>query len=153
MMKAITIAVLVLIGCLSVNPALAEPAKAPSQSDSVADTVIKLEHDWTNAMLAGDTDKVSRALADDFVEIGSAGKIITKAGFLDHTRSGKHKLTAVEFGPEDVSVWGNVAVLQGSATETWLTDGQTSTTRIAYMDVYVKRGEKWLLVRAHAKTL
>jgi len=104
-------------------------------------------------MIAGDVDKVSRALADDFVEIGGAGKIITKAGFLNHTRSDKQKLTAVEFGPEDVSVWGDVAVLQGSATETWLSDGQTSTIRIAYMDVYVKRGDKWLMVRAHAKRL
>jgi hypothetical protein len=152
-MRTLTRTVLVLVGCLSANPALAQQTKALSQSSSVAETVKQLEHDWTNAMITGDIDKVSRALADDFVEIGSAGKIITKAGFLDHTRSDEQKLTAVEFGPEDVRVWGHVAVLRGSATETWLTDGQTSTTRIAYMDVYVKRGDEWLMVRAHAKRL
>jgi|SRR5215468_1286606 len=152
-MKALTRTVLVLVGSLSAHPALAQPAKALSQSDSVADTIKQLEHDWTNAMIAGDVDKVSRAVADDFVEIGSAGKIMTKAGFLDHTRSDKQKLTAVEFGPEDVTVWGPVAVLRGTATETWLTDGQTRITRIAYLDVYVKRGDRWLLVRAHAKAL
>jgi ketosteroid isomerase-like protein len=152
-MKALTKAVLVLIGGSFAHPALAQPGKAPTPSDNVADTVMKLEHEWTNAMIAGDVDTVSRAVADDFVEIGGAGKILTKAAFLGHTSSGKVKLTAVEFGPEDVSVWGDVAVLQGSATETWLTDGRTSTTRIAYMDVYVKRGDRWLLVRAHAKKI
>ncbi len=152
-MRALTKTVLVLIGWLSVHPVLAEPAKAAAQNELVADTIKKLEREWTNAMMAGDLDKVSRALADDFVEIGGGGKIITKADFLVHTRSGNHALTSVEFGPEDVSVWGDVAVLQGSATETWLTDGQTSITRIAYMDVYVKRGDRWLLVRAHAKKI
>jgi len=152
-MRTLTKTVLVLVGCLSANPALAQQATAPSQSSSVAETVKQLEHDWTNAMITGDIDRVSRALADDFVEIGGAGKIITKAGFLNHTRSDKQALIAVEFGPEDVRVSGNVAVLRGSATETWLTDGQTSTTRIAYMDVYVKRGDKWLMVRAHAKRI
>lgn len=152
-MKTLTKIVLILVACSSANPALAQTAKAPSPSSSVADTVKQLERDWTNAMITGDVEKVRRALADDFVQIGSAGRTITKAGFLDHTRSDKRKLTAVEFDPEDVSVWGHVAVLRGSATETWLTDGQTSTTRIAYMDVYVKRGDDWLLVRAHAKAL
>ena len=152
-MRTFTKAILVLIGCWSVPPALAEPGKASSQTDNVADTIKQLERDWTNAMMAGDTDKVSRALADEFVEIAGGGKIITKVDFLTHTRSGKNTLTAVEFGPEDVSVWGDVAVLQGSATETWLKDGQTSVTRIAFMDVYVKRGDKWLLVRAHAKKI
>jgi|SRR5215470_2398728 len=152
-MSTLTRTVLVLVACLSANPALAQRTTAPSQSSSVADTIKQLERDWTNAMITGDIETVSRALDDDFVEIGGAGKIITKAGFLNHTRSDKQTLTAVEFGPEDVSVWGHVAVLQGSATETWLKDGQTTTTRIAYMDVYVKRGDKWLLVRAHAKAL
>lgn len=152
-MKTLTKIVLVLVGCGSANPALAQQTKVALQSSNVADTVKQLERDWTNAMIAGDTDKVSHALADDLVQIGSAGKTITKSAFLDHTRSGNRKLTAVEFGPEDVSVWGHVAVLRGSATETWLTDGQTSTTRIAYMDVYVKRGDEWLMVRAHAKSL
>jgi ketosteroid isomerase-like protein len=152
-MRALTRTVLVLGYCLSAQLAVAQPAKAPPQSDSVAETIKQLERDWTEAMINGDTDKLSRALADDFVEIGSAGKVITKAGFLNHTRSDKQRLTAVEFGPEDVSVWGHVAVLQGSATETWITDGRTTTTRIAYMDVYVKRGDEWLMVRSHAKPL
>src|SRR5262245_3604208 len=104
-MKALTKAVLVLICWLFIPPVLAQPALAPSQRDNVADTIKQLERDWTNAMIAGDIDRVSRAVADDFVEIGGAGKTITKAGFLDHTRSGNHKLTAVEFGPEDVRVW------------------------------------------------
>jgi len=47
-------------------------------------------------------------------------------------------------------VLGNVAVLQGSVTETRIVDGKPSTFRVNYMDVWVKRGDRWMVYRSHA---
>jgi ketosteroid isomerase-like protein len=153
-MKALTKTVLVLslFGCVSVDTALAQPSSASSQGASVVDTIKQLEQNWTDAMIAVDIAKVSQFVADDWIE-GYPGKAITKARFLEDFKSGKHRLDACEFGPRDVKVLGDVAVLQGSVTETRISDGQRSTIRVAYMDVWVKRGDRWVVVRSYASKL
>jgi len=144
--------VLILFGSVSFDTVLAQPPTPASQGPSVADTIKQLEQNWTDAMIAADIPKVSQFIADDWIE-GYPGKTFTKASFLDSVKSGKHKLEACEFGPRDVKVLGDVAVLQGSVTETRIADGQSNTFRVAYMDVWVKRGDRWLVVRSYASKL
>ena len=153
-MNVLTKAILVLILSGSVSPStvLAQPPSASSQDASVAETIKQREQGWTDAMIAGDIPKVSQFVADDWID-GYPGKAVTKAMFLEDVKTGAKKLETCEFGPRDVKVFGDVAVLQGSVTETRISDGQRSTIRVAYMDVWVKRGGKWLVVRSHAKKL
>jgi ketosteroid isomerase-like protein len=153
-MKAFTKMVLplILIGSVSFKTALAQPLKAAPQGQSDADTIKQLEQEWVDAMIAADIPKLSQLVADDWIE-GYPGKAATKANFLDAIKSGKKKLTACEFGPRDVQVLGNVAVLQGSVTETRIADGKSSTFRVAYMDVWVKKGDRWVVFRSHATKL
>jgi ketosteroid isomerase-like protein len=151
-MKALINMILVLVGCVSLDPALAQPPKAAQEDSSVADAVKQREHEWAEAMTAVNFDKLNQIIADDFVD-GYPGKVTTKAGFLDDVRSGKHKLESYEYGPVDVKVLGNVAVVQGSITETRITDGQPHTVHVAFMDVFAKRGENWVVVRGQAHRL
>jgi ketosteroid isomerase-like protein len=150
-MKALIKIVLVVLGCLSLHPVLAQP-KPPAEVHSVADTIHQLERDWVDAMIAGDIDKLNQIVADDWTE-GIPGKIGTKASFLADVRSGRHQLQTCTFGPSDVKVFGDVAVLQGSVTETRISDGQPSTIQVGYMDVWLKRGARWVVVRSHANKL
>jgi ketosteroid isomerase-like protein len=147
-----TVLVLVLFGSVSFDTALAQPPRPASQGSSVADTIKQLEQNWADAMIVVDIPKLSEIVADDWMG-GYPGKPATKANFLDDVKSGKHKLETCEFGPRDVQVLGNVAVLQGSVTETRIVDGQTSTVRVTYMDVWVKRGDRWVVFRSHAAKL
>ena len=151
-MKALMKTVLVLASCVLFNPVLAQPPKAASESPSVADTIKQSVRDWCDAMIADDVDKLSRIIADDWAE-GYPGKISTKSSFLSGFKSGKHTLQACEFGPMDVKVLGNVAVIQGSVTEKRLKDGQVSTVRVAFMDAFEKRGDQWVVVRSQAHKL
>ena len=161
-MKALTKTVVILVGCLILTPAvapaldpvLAQPPKAHPESSSVADTLIKIAHDWGDAEIAGNADYLNQVLADDWIEVGPSGKPLTKEPFLAWVRSGKSKggkskMTSCEHGPFDVKVLGNVAVLQGSVTETLVTeDGQSKIVHAAYMDVFVKQGDRWVVVRS-----
>lgn len=151
-MKSLIKTALILVGCLSTAPALAQAPKAPTRGPTVVDTIEQLEQEWTDAMIDVDIDKMSRIVADDWTD-GSAGKPMTKADFLGAVKSGKHKLESCEFGPRDVKVFGDVAVLQGTVTEKRIADGKLSTVRVSYMDVWVKRGDRWMVVRSHAKKL
>ena len=151
-MKALMKAILVLAGCVLFDPALAQPPKAASEAPSVPDTIKQLVRDWCDAMIVDDLDKLSRIIADDWTD-GYPGKLVTKSTFLTYVKSGKHKLQACEFGPIDVKVLGNVAVLQASLTERRVKDGQVETVRIACMDVFEKRGDRWVVVRSQAHKL
>ncbi len=149
-MKTLT-TVLVLVGSLSAH---AQPAKPAADDASVTDTLVKIAHDWGDAEIAGNADYLAQVLADDWVEVGGDGKHVTKEPFLAWVRSGKAKsghwkLVSCEHGPFDVKVLGNVAVMQGSATETLVADdGQRKVVRAAYMDVFVKQGSRWVVVRS-----
>jgi ketosteroid isomerase-like protein len=146
------ILVLILFGSVSLDTVLAQPPKPASQGASVADTIKQVEQNWADAMIAVDIPRLSQIIADDWI-IVSPTKTVTKATYLDNIKSGKNKLEVCEFGPREVMVLGNVAVLQGSVTETRIADGKSSTYRVTYMDVWVKRGDRWMVVRSHAAKL
>jgi len=146
-MNACVKMIVIVILAVAVDPARAEPAKPAA---SVADTIKQLEQTWADAMITVDMPTLSRLVADDWIS-GTPDKPVTKAGFLDSMRSGKHKLESCTFGARDVQVLGpNAAVLQGSVTETRIIDGQRATVRVSYMDVWVKRGDRWMVFRSHA---
>ena len=151
-MKAFMKTVLVLVGCMLVDPALAQPPKAAPEGPSVADTIKQSVRDWCDAMIVVDLEKISRIIADDWTD-GYPGKAATKSTLLSDVKSGKHKLEACEFGPMDVKVLGNVAVIQGSVTEKRIKDGQVGTVRVAFMDAFEKRGDRWVVVRSQAHKL
>ncbi len=140
----------VLFTCVCAGLVLADPPKEPSNGASVADTLNQLEQDFGDAIQAADIDKLNQILADDWVSLGGSGRILTKERALGDLKSGNDKLESFEIGPMDVKVLGNVAVVQGSATEKRTTRGQDWSGKTVWTDVFVKRGDKWVIVRSHA---
>lgn len=139
-----------LFAYVCVGLVFAQAPKPPAKGSSVSEAVKQLEHDWTDAMKAGDADKLSEILADDWTGLGSDGKKSTKQSYLADVKSGASKLESFEFGPMDVKVLGNVAVVQGSDTEKSTTKGKDSSGKWVWMDVFVKRADKWVAVRSQS---
>jgi ketosteroid isomerase-like protein len=152
-MKALVKTVLVLLGCLSLGPALAQVPKTPSEDSIVVNTIKQIERDWVDAIIASNVDRLDQIVADDWIDIVPSGKTVTKEGFLSYVKSERNNLESCEFGPVDVKVLGHVAVAQGSVTERRTADGQSRTARLAFMDVFVKRGDRWVVVRSRAHKL
>ena len=139
-----------LLICASVGIVYAQtmkPAAAPA-TPGVSATVKQLEHDWTDAMKAGDGDKVAAILADDWTSIGPDGAKETKTEFVAGIKSGEYKISSFEFGPMDVKIVGGVAIVQGTDTEKSVTKGKDSSGKFLWMDVFTKRGDKWVVVRS-----
>ena len=136
--------------CAGMGLVLADTPSTPSASASASDTVKQIEHDWTEATIAGDYDKISQIIADDWSGISYDGSKMTKQAFLADLKSGKDKAQSVEIGPMDVKVLGNVAIVQGSDTEKSVMNGKDTSGKWVWMDVFVKRDGKWVAVRSQA---
>ncbi len=117
---------------------------------SVSQAIMQLEHDWHDAAKAGDTDKLGRMLADDWIGIAVDGRKQTKQSLLADMKSGALNLESFELGPMDVEVIGNVAVIQGSDTEKSTNWREDTSGKWVWMDVFVKRDGKWMAIRSQS---
>jgi hypothetical protein len=138
----------VLFACVCVGLLLAFPPRAHSKEPCVADTLKQLEQDLGEALESIDADRLNQILADDWSMLGYAGKISTKQSILANLKSGRSRLKSFENGPMDVTVLDDVAVVQGISTQKSTAGGIDSSGRFMWMDVFVKRGDKWLVIRS-----
>ena len=121
-----------------------------STGQSASDTLQQLEKEWSEASQTGDTNKVNQLLAEDWVGISYDGTKFTKQALIEALKSGKMKAASVELGPMDVKVLGKVAVVQGSDDEKSTVDGKDTSGKWVWMDVFVKHGGTWVVVRSQS---
>jgi ketosteroid isomerase-like protein len=124
--------------------------KLPAPSNDPADiaAIKQIGRDMGDAMVAGDIAKLNQIYGDDWVSIGSSGKVITKEALLHDFKSFHDKLESYELGPIDVQVFGDVAMAHGGVTEKRFRDGKDVSGEFAYMDLLKKRAGKWVVVRS-----
>ena len=102
----------------------------------------QLEQDMGDAMVRVDIDKLNQIYGDDFATLASSGKTVTKQDLLRDFESFHDKLEWFEIGPMDVQVFGNVAVVHGSAVEKRSRDGKDTSGEFVWMDLLKKRAGK-----------
>jgi ketosteroid isomerase-like protein len=120
----------------------------PATDPAVVDAVKQLEQEMGDAMVRVDIDKLNQIYADDFVTVGSSGKVFTKKDLLRDFESLQDKLVSFENGPIDVQVFGDVAVAHGSVSEKRVRDGKDVSGKFVWMDLLEKRAGQWVVVRS-----
>jgi ketosteroid isomerase-like protein len=148
-MKKLAGVALLVCACVGLLLARTPASGAARQAKgmSVAQTLKQVEHDWLEAEKAADVAKLGQIIADDWVGVHNTERE-TKQSYLASVKSGSTKIESFEMGPMDVKVLGSVAVVQGSDTEKSITNGKDSSGKYVWMDVFVKRGGKWVAVRS-----
>src|SRR5689334_13367078 len=140
-MRAISVTVLLAARCGA--PLLGVAVDQPRTNANGTDFFQRLTQKWEDAVQARDLDTIAQIEADDWRSIGSGGKVWTRQMDLDAIRSATAKHVRAELSPLDVKMLSDtVAVAQGT-----LTDKNTGSG-YAYMDVWEKRGDKWVVVRS-----
>jgi ketosteroid isomerase-like protein len=134
---------LTLSGCT----AWADPPQPSSDPGSV-NAIKQLEQDMGDAMVRVDLAKLGEIYADDFVTVGSSGKVVTKKDLMTDFESSHNKLESFQNGPIDVRVFGNVAVANGSVSEKRLRGGKEVSGNYVWMDLLENRNGKWVVVRS-----
>ena len=148
MLKLKKICGALLFACICAAPVFAASSQASSADSSAVDAVKQLGKDMGAAMVARDIEKIDRIFGDDWVSVGSSGKVSTKATLLRDIKAGKKKLTWFELRPIDVQVFGDVAIAQGNVAEKRIIDGKEIYMELVYADILKRRDGRWVVVHS-----
>jgi hypothetical protein len=120
--------------------AAATPAAGPDEA-----AVLAAQRERLQAMVRGDLDALGRMLPDDLTYTHASGVADTKASLLESIKAGRLKYKAFDPGQPRVRIYGNTAVLTGTAT----VQVESATIgpapfQILFMDVYVRKADgRW----------
>jgi ketosteroid isomerase-like protein len=104
-----------------------------------AEQVLKLEDQWTEALIKADTAALDQLYTDDIVYTHTNGTVNTKAQFLDSLKAGKAKYFAVERGDVKVQAYGDTAIVTFRAVIK--VNAVTLPSRILH--VFVRQNGQW----------
>ena len=133
--------------CVCVGVALASPPQSVKDPAAVS-SIRQIEQDMGDAMVRADIARLGQIYAEDFVTVGSSGKVVTRKDILNNFESFHDKLESFENGPVSVEVFGNIAVAHGSVTEKRTRDGKDTSGDFVWMDLLEKRAGKWVVIRS-----
>jgi peptidylprolyl isomerase len=114
------------------------------QASAAESELKRVERQWLDAFLKGDTERLSRLTSDDFVSTSHDGKVSGKEQALATLKSGNMTLDAIETEDFRARIYGNTAVVTGS---TAYKKGRRVLGQVRYTQVWVKRAPgRWQTV-------
>jgi ketosteroid isomerase-like protein len=121
--------------------------KTASDTTSLQQMFIKMENEWAKADNSKDTKVLDRILADDWTYLGATG-IQTKAQHLADLKSGGGGLEFETLADIKVRVFGDTAVVNGSAEQKSSNKASDTSGHYVWTDVFVKRHGRWQAVNS-----
>jgi ketosteroid isomerase-like protein len=110
--------------------------------------VLRLEKEFSQAIVKNDAVAVGRLLADDWIIIDPDGGIIDRARFLGVMESGALTHEMMESDDARVRIYGNTAIVTALTTTKGKFSGQAFATKERATDVFVKQNGRWLCVHS-----
>lgn len=115
--------------------------------------IVKLFEDGDRALIAADVAELSRIFADDYVQYNESGRISTKQNVIDNLTSGKIRYVAMTSrGRQFRLLTENIAIVHGSEDDVVEQAGKRFPVSYVYMDVVMKRDERWQIVASQLAT-
>ncbi len=108
--------------------------------------LLKLEEEFTRAIVQNDPEAIGRFVADDWVIIGPDGRIIDKERFLGVIKSGALTHEMMESDDIRVRVYGDSAVVTALTRTKGQFMGQDFSTQERATDVFVLLDGRWQCV-------
>ena len=120
----------------------------------VEETILSIGHQIYDGIRRKDADFLSQFLADDFIQRSADGTEASKEEFLRAISEMPFELGSVKGEHERVSDFGEVAIMTGVQVAEWrLSDEEHGVSSVAFVDVFTRRDEKWLLALAFSSEL
>jgi len=121
-------------------------AAAAADMSATQQKLVDTETAWSKAFVAKDTAAISGIVADDWSGQNPSGKSEDKAALIADVKTGTSVATEMTNHDVRVRVMGNLAVVQGADDEKSSYKGKDTSGAYTWMDVFEKRGGKWMAV-------
>jgi len=139
MKSVISVAAIVLLQFMFAQSVIAE-------DDAAAQSALEFQSERFAAMVAADTERLEGFLADDLSYAHTTGLVETKQQFLQTIESGVIDYQRIVPGDVRVRIYGEVAVMTGTAELQAVANGSPVRARIGFLDVSRRVGDIWQLV-------
>ena len=122
-------------------------------NSSTAEELTAVAHAWDRAMVANDAEAIGRYMADDWVIVGSDGRVGNKPDFLALVRSGALTHDVMESSELEVRVYGEAAVVLARGVSGGHFQGTPFHERERSSSVFVRQAGEWRCVLTHLSRL
>ena len=123
-----------------------------TRKTSMEKTILNLEQQWQEALLASDVEALDRIYAETLVYTHSNASVDTKATYLDSIRSGRTRYLSLERDDIQVQILGETAIVTCHWKVQSIGNGKRNQTDARYIHVYVRQQGTWRMA-AHQSTI
>ena len=134
---------------LAIAFAMASVSSGQTKSNTDKDDLLKLEQEFTDAVLENDAEAIGRITADDWVIIDADGGVIDKESFLKVVKSGVLTHSSMSSNEIRVRIYNDTAVVTALATSKGKYMGKAFVSTERATDVFVRKDGRWLCVLSH----
>jgi ketosteroid isomerase-like protein len=113
------------------------------------DELIRVCRDWDRAMVTNDADAIGRYMADDWTIVGSDGRVVDRARFLELVRTGTLSHDVMESENLHVRLYGDSAVVTGQGVSGGKYQGHPFREVERWSCVFVRQDGEWKCVLTH----
>ena len=146
-MKYIT-PVLLLILAVGASAA-AQKDQTRQGSDAATRALLDLENRWVEALVKSDIATLESIFADTYVDTDEHSHRSGKDDVFSFLKSGDLKLDSIKLSDMQVHVYGDAAVVTGSAVQAGTLLGGPLASNVIFTDTFVKQNGKWRAVASH----
>ncbi len=129
-----------------VHMAIAVSLDAAAATDDRIAQVSAAQANRFQAMLNADVAALNDVLADDLVYAHTTGTIDSKSSMIDNIGSGAVNYELIEPTDSKIRLFGDVAVVTGSANMQVVAGDRVHQVFIRFIEVYVANDDHWQLV-------
>lgn len=146
-----TIVAVLLAVAVAVSAQTARKEGAPG-AEATGQALKDIENKWVEALAKADTTTLDSILADTYVDTDEQSHRSDKNGVLSVLKSGDLKIGSIKLSDMKVEVYGDAAVVTGSAVQKGSFKGQPLPANVIFTDTLIKRSGKWRAVASHRST-
>ena len=129
-----------------------QPATRKASMEKTEKTILNLEQQWQEALLAADVEALDRIYAETLVYTHSNASVDTKATYLDSIRSGRARYLSLVRDDIRVQIYDETAIVTCHWQVESIGNGKRNQTNARYIHVYVRQKGTWRMA-AHQSTI
>jgi ketosteroid isomerase-like protein len=127
----------------------AQKDQARQGGEASTRALVDVENKWVEALVKSDIATLDSICADTYVDTDEHSHRSGKEDVFSFLKSGDLKLDSIKLSDMQVRLYGDAAVVIGSAVQAGNFLGSPLATNVIFTDTFVKQNGKWRAVASH----